>query len=221
MADAHNEALGGMIEHEWAGGKSPFAVGSKKLGMWLFIISDALTFSALLMAYTYMRMSNPWPTPFPMYPAVIFSTAMTVVLLGSSLTMVMAVAAAHRGNRAAAVKWILATMAGGLAFIGLHGYEWLHLIEEGLRPGALPDAVRFPEYAGKSVLFGATFFGITGLHMTHVAIGVIYLGIIATGFGRGKFTGEDVEVSGLYWHFVDLVWMFVFPMIYLMSVKYN
>lgn len=217
MAELHSEAMGGMIEHEWAGGKSPFAVGSKKLGMWLFIISDALTFSALLMAYSYMRMSNPWPTPFPMYPAVIFSTLMTVVLLGSSLTMVMAVAAAHRGKRASAVKWIIATMIGGVAFIALHSYEWMHLIHEGLRPGALPD---LPEYAGKSVLFGATFFGITGLHMTHVAIGVIYLGIIATGFGRGKFSGEDVEVSGLYWHFVDLVWMFVFPLIYLMSVKY-
>jgi cytochrome c oxidase subunit 3 len=69
-------------------------------------------------------------------------------------------------------------------------------------------------------LFGAVFFGITGLHMTHVMIGVIYLGIVAVGYGRGKFSAEDVEVSGLYWHFVDLVWMFVFPLIYLMSVKY-
>ncbi len=69
-------------------------------------------------------------------------------------------------------------------------------------------------------LFGAVFFGITGLHMTHVMIGVIYLAIVATGYGRGKFSAEDVEVNGLYWHFVDLVWMFVFPMIYLMSVKY-
>jgi cytochrome c oxidase subunit III len=68
-------------------------------------------------------------------------------------------------------------------------------------------------------LFGATFFGITGLHMTHVAIGVIYLGIIGQGVVRGKFNAEDVEVSGLYWHFVDLVWMFVFPLVYLMSVN--
>jgi len=68
-------------------------------------------------------------------------------------------------------------------------------------------------------LFGAAFFGITGLHMLHVTIGVVYLGIIAAGVGRGRFSREDVEVSGLYWHFVDLVWMFVFPAIYLMSVK--
>jgi cytochrome c oxidase subunit 3 len=70
-------------------------------------------------------------------------------------------------------------------------------------------------------LCGGTFFTLTGLHMTHVAIGVIYLGVIAWGFGKGKYDSEDVEVSGLYWHFVDLVWMFVFPMVYLMSSRVN
>ena len=216
MTDSKLEAtIGGPLEGAWTGGGSPFAIGSKKLGMWLFVVSDSLTFSALLMAYSYVRLANnaTWTHPFPIYPAVVFSTTMTVCLLASSLTMVMAVAAAHRNARAAAVKWLLATMAGGSIFIGLHLYEWLHLIEEGLRP--------FQNPWGGSPLFGATFFGITGLHMTHVAIGVIYLGVIATGFGRNKFTSEDVEVSGLYWHFVDLVWMFVFPLIYLMSVKYN
>ncbi len=181
--------------------------------MWLFIISDTLTFAALLLTYSYSRMTNVnWPKPFPIVPAIVFSTIMTVVLLGSSLTMVMGVAAAHRNDRSATVKWMLATMLGGAIFCGLHATEWMHLIHEGLRP--------FANEWGGSPLFGATFFGITGLHMTHVAIGVIYLGIVATGFGRGKFSAEDVEVSGLYWHFVDLVWMFVFPMIYLMSVKY-
>jgi cytochrome c oxidase subunit 3 len=215
VSDHHSEVA---MDSPWSGGGSPFAVGSKKLGMWLFIVSDALTFTALLMTYSYSRLANPdWPKPFPFYPAVVFSTAMTVVLLASSLTMVMAVAAAHRHEHAKAVKWILATMAGGAAFIGLHMYEWLHLIHEGLRPFSNTFG---PGGTVGPPLFGATFFGITGLHMTHVAIGVIYLGIIATGFGRKKFSSEDVEVSGLYWHFVDLVWMFVFPMIYLMSVKY-
>jgi cytochrome c oxidase subunit 3 len=207
----HSEAVGGIAEHDWAGGKSPFAVGSKKLGMWLFIVSDSLTFSALLFAHSYARLSQPdWPLPFPFYPAIVFSSTMTVVLLASSLTMVMAVAAAHRNDRAAAVKWIYGTMAGGALFCGLHLYEWMHLIHDGVSPFSNPWG---------SPLFGATFFGITGLHMTHVACGVIYLGIIAFGFGRNKFSSEDVEVSGLYWHFVDLVWMFVFPLIYLMSIK--
>ena len=210
MTDSHADVL---RESSWTGGAHPYSIGSKKLGMWLFIVSDTLTFAALLLTYSYCRLTNPnWPTPFPIVPAIVFSTVMTVVLLASSLTMVMGVAAAHRGNRASTVKWMLATMLGGAIFCGLHATEWMHLIHEGLRPFANPW--------GGSPLFGATFFGITGLHMTHVAIGVIYLGIVATGFGRGKFSAEDVEVSGLYWHFVDLVWMFVFPMIYLMSVKY-
>jgi len=207
----HDTNVEATIATPWSGGVSPFAMGSKKLGMWLFIVSDSLTFSALLIAYSYSRLTNAdWPRPFPFSPAIIFSTSMTVILLASSLTMVMAVAAAHRGNHAAAVKWILATMAGGVAFIGLHLREWVHLITvEHFGLTSNPDG---------APLFGATFFGITGLHMTHVAIGVIYLGIISIGFGRKKFSAEDVEVSGLYWHFVDLVWMFVFPLVYLMSV---
>lgn len=209
MHDTNPEAASAAT---WSGGGSPFAMGSKKLGMWLFITSDVLTFTALLVAYTYSRLSNPnWSRPFPFYPSIIFSTSMTIVLLFSSLTMVMAVAAANKGNRSTAVKWTIATVIGGLGFIGLHLREWIHLINEGLRPGVNPW--------GGSPLFGAVFFGITGLHMTHVAIGVIYLAIIAFGFGKGKFDSEDVEVSGLYWHFVDLVWMFVFPLVYLMSIQ--
>lgn len=207
-----SEAKAEQITGAWSGGGSPYAIGSKKFGMWLFIISDALTFSALLVAYTYLRMSTPnWPTPFVFSPSIVFSTVMTLVLLSSSLTMVMGVHAMNHGNRKSAVAWIVATMVGGAAFVGLHTTEWLHLIhDEKVTPFANP---------WNEPLFGATFFGITGLHMTHVAIGVIYLGIIAFAVARGKFNKEDVEVSGLYWHFVDLVWMFVFPLVYLMSVK--
>ncbi len=207
-----NETKTEALSSPWSGGVSPFAMGSKKLGMWLFIISDALTFTVLLVSYSYLRFANPdWPKPFPFFNAITFSTVMTIVLLASSLTMVMAVAAANRGLRGTAVKWILATMLGGALFVGLHLTEWMHLFEEGVRPFSNPWG---------PPLFGAAFFGITGMHMTHVAIGVIYLGIVSLGFGRGKFSPEDVEVSGLYWHFVDLVWMFVFPLIYLMSVKH-
>jgi len=194
----------------WQGGGSPFAVGHKKLGMWLFIVSDALTFAALLMAYSYVRVANEWPQPFEFYPAIIFSSVMTLVLLSSSLTMVFGVAAAHDGDRKAAAKWVWYTAFFGLLFVALHSYEWSHLIHDGVTPFANPYG---------TPLFGGTFFLITGLHMTHVLIGVVYLAIIASGFSKGKFDAEDVEVSGLYWHFVDLVWMFVFPMIYLLSTK--
>src|SRR6266536_3321101 len=196
----------------WAGGASPYAVDSKKFGMWLFIISDALTFSALLIAYTYVRLATPdWPKPFHFSPSIVFSSVMTFCLLSSSLTMVMAVHAMGHGNRSATVKWILATMAGGLAFVILHATEWRNLIvHEHMSP--------FANEWGEP-LFGGTFFALTGLHMTHVVIGVIYLGIICFAVGRGKFKYEDVEVSGLYWHFVDLVWMFIFPLVYLMSAR--
>ena len=196
----------------WEGGRSPYATNSKKFGMWLFIISDSLTFSALLFAYTYSRVANPnWPTPFHFSPSIIFSSIMTFCLLSSSLTMVMAVHAMNHGNRKAAGGWILATMAGGAAFVILHMSEWLNLINN-------EHVTPFSNEWGVP-LFGATFFALTGLHMTHVICGLIYLAIITAGVMRGKFKAEDVEVSGLYWHFVDLVWMFIFPLVYLMSAK--
>lgn len=211
------EAKAEVLASDWGGGVSPYRVGHKKLGMWLFIVSDSLTFAALLMGYSYVRISSQaWPTPFSFSPSIVFSTIMTLFLLSSSLTMVMAVLAAKRGRKGSARMWLILTMLGGLIFIALHLIEWSHLIEEGLRPLSLPEAW-LKEWPNASPLFGATFFTITGLHMFHVFSGVCYLGVIAAGIRR--FTEEDVEVSGLYWHFVDLVWMFVFPMIYLLSVK--
>ncbi|HEX8141874.1 MAG TPA: cytochrome c oxidase subunit 3 [Pyrinomonadaceae bacterium] len=206
-----------MLATEWSGGALPYHVGHKKLGMWLFIVSDALTFSALLMGYSYVRAaSEQWPTPFKFTPSIVFSTVMTLCLLSSSLTMVMAVAASARQDKRKVRLWIFATMLGGLSFLVLHIYEWMHLIkDEHLRPFSLPEEWlhRWPQ---ASPLFGATFFAITGLHMFHVLTGVVYLGWIAIRVHRMRH--EDVEISGLYWHFVDLVWMFVFPLIYLMSV---
>ncbi len=204
--------LAAAQESPWSGGGSPYAVGSKKLGMWLFIVSDAITFGALLIAYSYVRVGSLiWPRPFGA-ASIANATVMTAVLLTSSVTMVLAVRAAKLGARSQVVGWLLATMLGGVAFDVLHLREWLGLIEEGVRLFKNPWG---------TPLFGATFFGLTGLHMTHVTIGVVYLGIIAIGTSRVKFTEEDVEVSGLYWHFVDLVWMFIFPLVYLMSAKFR
>ncbi len=188
---------------------TPFAIPSKKLGMWLFIVSDALTFATLLICYLYLRLGSPnWPRPFAFSPSVIFSSVMTLVLLSSSLTMVAAV---HSKTIASTVKWLIATMLGGALFVGLHLTEWIHLMrDEKLTPWT---------NAWGEPLFGATFFTITGLHMLHVTVGVIYLGIVAAGYTRRRFTADDIEVAGLYWHFVDLVWMFVFPLLYLMSVR--
>ena len=205
---------------DWDGGVLPYRVGHRKLGMWLFIVSDSLTFSALLMGYAYLRASNVWPTPFPFYPSIVFSSVMTFCLLSSSLTMVFGVSASSRGDYAATRKWILATIFFGLAFLVLHLIEWNHLIGEGLRPFFLPkhwvETFTTTDGTPPSPLFGATFFTITGLHMFHVFTGTLYLGVVAARVKKLKH--EDVEISGLYWHFVDLVWMFVFPLIYIMSV---
>ena len=208
MAEAHTQAVTASL---WGGGVRPYAMGSKKLGMWLFIIADALTFSILILAYAYIRLASPdWPKPFAFSPAILGATLMTFFLLSSSLTMVMAVAAAHRQEHKRAVRYLLLTMLGGIAFIVLHTREWLHLIHDGVRPFSNPYG---------AAMFGGTFFGLTGMHMLHVTIGVVYLGIVAYGFGTKKFKSEDIEVCGLYWHFVDLVWMFIFPLVYLLSVQ--
>ncbi len=200
-----------VTESSWGGGVAPFATGSKKLGMWLFILSDAITFSALILAYSYVRVaSDHWPTPFEFYPGIVKATLMTVILLSSSVTMVMAVRAAKLGNRPSVVKWLGATMVGGLAFVVIHATEWAGLIGEGVRLFKNPWG---------APLFGAAFFTLTGLHMTHVFCGVCYLGVVTLLVAKGKLTSEDVEVSGLYWHFVDLVWMFIFPLVYILSVK--
>ncbi len=124
------------VQHEMAGVYEPslFGTYSKKIGMWLFLLSDTLTFGALLFAYSYGRISNPdWPTPFGK-DSITNATIMTGCLLSSSLTMVLAVLAARRGDRAWTRNWILFTMLFGTAFIVLHGLEWTHLIDEGMTP---------------------------------------------------------------------------------------
>src|SRR5215475_2906452 len=166
MSDVAVHGVAGEFE------PSSFGAYSKKIGMWLFLLSDTLTFGALLFAYSYGRISNPdWPTPFGK-ESITNATVMTGCLLSSSLTMVLAVLAARRGDRAWTRNWILATMFFGTAFIVLHGMEWTKLIGEGMTPFKNPWAATVPQ-------FGGTFFTLTGMHMLHVTIGVIYLGVVS------------------------------------------
>ena len=189
---------------------SPFAIPSKKLVMWLFVISDAVTFAAILFAYGYLKNASPnWPAPFKFSPSIINVMLMTFILVSSSLTMLIATRAARAGEKASAIRWTLITVAGGALFALLHIREWLGLIAEG---------VKLFENPWGSPMFGATFFAITGLHLTHVLGGVIALSVVAVGYKRGRYNADDIEVWSLYWHFVDLVWMFVVPMVYLLNV---
>jgi len=191
---------------------SPYGIPSGKLAMWCFVLSDAVTFSALLFAYGYLRVGSPdWSTPFLFSPSIVNGLVMTFVLLSSGLTMLASVEAAKAGHTAAGTRWLWATCALGALFAVLHLLEWRRMIEEGWG--------LFRNPTGGSTEFGAAFFCVTGLHLLHVVGGVFALAIIALGFRRGKYNRIDVEVTGIYWHFVDLVWMFVFPLVYLMNAK--
>jgi cytochrome c oxidase subunit 3 len=190
----------------------PFGVESKKLVMWLFIIADAVTFGALLFGYGFLRVGSPdWTRPFDFSPTIVNAMVMTAVLLTSSLTMLFAVSAAHAERRSASVRWLAATTLLGIVFATLHLREWFKMFGEGWSPSRNP--------MGGSVLVGGTFFGLTGLHLLHVIGGVVALAIVAAKFGRGQLRASHVETTGLYWHFVDLVWMFVFPLVYLLNAR--
>ena len=192
--------------------ESPFGIQSKKLVMWLFIIADAATFGALLFAYGYLRAGSPdWTRPFAFSPTIINGMVMTAVLLTSSLTMLVAVGAAQAGRRESSVRWLGATIALGVVFAALHLREWFKMFGEGWSPSKNP--------LGGSVLFGGTFFGITGLHLLHVVVGVVAMTVVALKYRGGRLTSGHIETTGLYWHFVDLVWMFVFPLVYLMNAR--
>jgi cytochrome c oxidase subunit 3 len=200
------------LRHHAAGEASPFGIESKKLVMWLFIVADSATFGALLFGYGYLRVGSPnWVRPFAFLPTILNGIVMTVVLLTSSLTMLAAVQCARAGQGMAAIRWLGVTAILGTIFAALHLREWFNLFAEGWSPSNNPT--------GGSVLFGGTFFGITGLHLLHVICGVMALVVIALLFRRGRLTAIHVETTGLYWHFVDLVWMFVFPLVYLMNAR--
>jgi cytochrome c oxidase subunit 3 len=186
-----------------------YAVSPKKLTVWLFIISDAITFGSMLFVYGYLRVgSTDWGTSFE-FPAILNGLIMTFILLTSSLTMLASVQAAKAARTSSAVKWMGMTALLGVIFAALHLREWSHMLVEGWGLSHNPT--------GHSVQFSAAYFSITGLHLLHVTCGVIAILVVATKFSRGRLTAEHVVTTSLYWHFVDLVWMFVFPLIYLLN----
>jgi cytochrome c oxidase subunit 3 len=232
----------------WRGGISPFNVSYGKIMMWFFLLSDAFTFSGLLITYGFLRYSYPaytgllseftpsqlyWPIPEKIFAAapflhgihlpLLFVGIMTFILILSSVTMVLAVEAGHRMDRKDVTKWMLWTIVGGILFLSCQAWEWSHFIH-GTENGLAVDGVKIfganlhiNEYGPP--LFASLFFFITGFHGTHVLSGVLINGVIfynvvvGTYDRRGHY--EMVEKVGLYWHFVDLVWVFVFTFYYL------
>jgi len=176
-----------------------------KLGMWIFLAADAMSFGGLLAAYGALRYGDPsWPNPAQTL-GIQLTALMTFLLICSSVTMVEALAAIREGNHTGLRKFLLLTILGGAIFVSLQAYEWHHLIHRG-------------ETITKNN-FGATFFILTGFHGMHVFSGVVYLSCILMASLRGRYDAHNnnpVEIVALYWHFVDLIWILVFTFVYLL-----
>lgn len=218
----------------WDGKESPFRVSYGKLMMWFFLVSDGLTFGGLLTALGYAKFSNPevagsWPMgeevfthiPFTHAPApLIYVAFMTFILIVSSVTMVLAVEAGHRMDKKGVIKWLLWTVVGGLIFLCSQVWEWATFIAG--PDGDLStwlDNSTLQHNAYGPTLYANFFFFITGFHGFHVFTGVVFNGLVLRNVIRGVYHKrghyEMVEKVGLYWHFVDLVWVFVFTFYYL------
>jgi cytochrome c oxidase subunit 3 len=198
-------------EHKNEAGESEpgfYGTSWQKLMMWWFIIGDAILFGSFPGAYGFARMSSQaWPNTSEVF-SMNFITVMTFTLITSSATMATAVGASRAGNHRMAAHFTMLTALGGAAFLGMQAIEWHHMIvEHGARLNAFP---------GGPPAFAAFFFTITGFHGSHVASGVVILLITALNAYRKKSGPEGVELAGLYWHFVDLVWVFVFGTYYLL-----
>ncbi|MBC6109064.1 cytochrome c oxidase subunit 3 [Pedobacter fastidiosus] len=220
----------------WNGGRSPWSVEYGKIMMWFFLLSDAFTFSSFLIYYGAQRFSKlTWPAPdkvFQSIPGVVehgaplvFVGIMTFILIMSSVTMVLAVEAGHRRAKKEVIGWMIATIIGGLMFLGCQAIEWTHLFHEGFGWGEIPSAEELKQFFNGPVSlvaaqqFANLFFTITGFHGFHVFTGVLINIIILVMTINGTFERKGhylmVEKVGLYWHFVDLVWVFVFTFFYL------
>ena len=205
-----------VMDAHWGGGAAPFGASWQKTMMWIFIVTDALLFSGLLCGYAFLRQANPapWPDRTEVFK-ISFIALMTFILITSSMTMGTAVTAARLGDRKKALTNLLFTIVGGLCFLSCQAYEWTHLIHEGAR---LTGPIAGSELLEKGVTgqFTQAFFLLTGFHGSHVLSGLIILIITAIRTAMGKTGAQGIEMAGLYWHFVDLVWVFIFTLFYLL-----
>ncbi len=177
-----------------------------KLGMWLFLVGDAMSFGTLIVGYGIFRILSPtWPVPSEVL-GINLTALMTFLLICSSVTMVQALSATKAGDKRGVKRFLMLTVLGGLVFLGIQAYEWTHLITHTLPEHSLSFT---------SHLFATTFFVLTGFHGMHVTGGVIYNFSVLIGYLRGRCGPREVEIAGLYWHFVDLVWILIFTFVYL------
>jgi cytochrome c oxidase subunit 3 len=180
-----------------------------KIAMWIFLVTDAMSFSGFLLAYAVLRSTMDWPHPAD-YLGVNLSGFATFILVCSSVSMVLAVDSCKHKDRQGMLNWLAATIAGGVVFLGIQVYEYAHLINQGMT---------LANFAHGNNLFASTFYIVTGFHGLHVLTGVIYLITEYMFARRGDYDSgnyDRLEILGLFWHFVDLVWILVFTFIYLL-----
>ncbi len=190
-----------------------FEMYNAKLGMWVFLLSEVMFFTSLIGAYVILRFAHPDAFAAPGEVLNVPLTAMnTFLLICSSVTMVKAFAAIEHDDQVGLQRWLLATIVLGSAFVGVQVYEYIHLVHDGFVPNAAAYA------AAGGPIYGSTFYLMTGFHGLHVSIGVLCLIWVYLRARRGDFTSKRlgaVESVGLYWHFVDLVWIVLFTIVYL------
>jgi len=194
---------------------------ASRLGMWAFLATEIMFFGGLFTGYTVYR--NLYPAAFRLasrHLDIRLGAVNTAVLIGSSLTMALAVHAAQLGRKAAQVGFLLATMALGSTFLVVKAFEYHEKWVDHLMPGPAFDAAAFGPEGPHARIFYSFYFVMTGLHAAHMVVGIGVLAWIARRAARGDFTPAHhaaIEISGLYWHFVDVVWIFLFPLLYLIG----
>jgi len=216
----HKQSQWQNVVTDWSADRQVFDMPWGKFMMWVFLLSDTFIFSIFLVGYMSVRLTTTaeWPNASEVFALtiagqhlpLILIAIMTFVLISSSGTMVLAVNYAYQGNREKACQFMLLTAILGASFVGMQVFEWTKLItEEGVRPWSNSMG---------AAQFGACFFMITGFHGVHVSAGVILLLLYSNKLRRGDYENKGysiVEIVGLYWHFVDLVWVFIFALFYL------
>ena len=212
MAEAHS-----IVAHQFDNAEQQHEAAN--LGMWAFLVTEVLFFGGMFLGYSVYRFRFPEAFAHSSNEMdVMLGTINTAVLIASSLTVVLSVHAAQHDQRRALVRFLGVTIVLGLVFLGIKFTEYLHKYEENLVPGLNMNLAT--DQARHAAIFFSFYFAMTGMHALHMIIGIAIIAVLLIGARRGHYTNlyyTPVELAGLYWHFVDVIWIFLFPLFYLLG----